>query len=219
MAGPALFLDFDNTITVGDVLDGLIERFSPREDWRDWEAQWQAGSLSTRECLARQLGGMRATREQLAEAACAVALDPAFAPLVHLARERAIPLAILSDNVAPVIRAILGHHGLGDVPVFANDVVFGPGTLEARFPHHDPACARCAHCKALHLRASAHRPRIYVGDGLSDVCPALVADVLYAKDSLAREMAARGVPFRGFATLEDVLRDVAQGRFPGGSGG
>ena len=56
---PVLFFDFDNTITQGDVLDRVIERYSASQSWREWEAQWQAGSMTTRECLQRQVGDLR----------------------------------------------------------------------------------------------------------------------------------------------------------------
>src|SRR5262249_17004221 len=62
---PVLFLDFDNTITVGDVLDGIIERFSPDAAWRGWEDEWRAGRLSAADCLSRQVGALRVTREAL----------------------------------------------------------------------------------------------------------------------------------------------------------
>ncbi len=48
--------------------------------------------------------------------------------------------------------------------------------------------------------------RIFVGDGLSDVCPALAADVVFAKDSLAAELARRGTPYRPFQSLTDVSK-------------
>jgi 2,3-diketo-5-methylthio-1-phosphopentane phosphatase len=204
-AGPALFLDFDNTITLGDVLDRVIERYSVTEAWREWEAEWQAGRMSTHECLRRQIGDLRASPEELRRFMSGVAIDPAFARIVAWAAANGVDLRILSDNFSPLIHAILDHHGLPAVPVFANELVFSAGRLEARFPFRDPACARCAHCKGQHLRAAKGRPRIYVGDGLSDVCPSLVADVVFAKDSLAADLARRGVPFRPYLTLDDVL--------------
>jgi 2-hydroxy-3-keto-5-methylthiopentenyl-1-phosphate phosphatase len=40
---PALFFDFDNTLTAGDVLDKVIEAFSPDDAWRLWESEWDGG--------------------------------------------------------------------------------------------------------------------------------------------------------------------------------
>src|SRR5262249_45371870 len=115
------------------------------------------------------------------------------------------PLQILSDNFLVLIRAILRREGLGEVPVFANELMFSGERLEARFPWRDPACARCAHCKAVHVRAASRRPRIFVGDGLSDVCPSIPADLVFAKDSLAAELERRGVAFRRYRGLDEIL--------------
>jgi 2-hydroxy-3-keto-5-methylthiopentenyl-1-phosphate phosphatase len=203
---PVLFLDFDNTITAGDVLDRVIERFSASDGWRDWEAEWQAGQMSTHECLRRQVSDLRASPEELRGFMSSVIIDPAFRHIVAWAAAKGSELCILSDNFSPFIAAILEQQGLSEVPVFANELVMVGGRLEARFPFRDPGCLRCAHCKAQHLRSAEGRPRIYVGDGLSDLCPSLVADVVFAKDSLAAELGRRGVPFQAYGTLEDLLR-------------
>ena len=47
---------------------------------------------------------------------------------------------------------------------------------------------------------------VHVGNGrVSDLCGALAADVVFAKDSLAEELADRGRPYEPFATLHDVI--------------
>ena len=209
-AGPALFFDFDNTVTVGDVLDRVIEQYSASEAWRDWEAEWQVGRMSTSECLHRQLGNLRVSPEELHRFMSTVDIDPAFPRIVAWAAANGAELRILSDNFSPLIHAILDHQGLNNVPVFANEFDFRVGRFEARFPFRDPACARCAHCKAQHLRVAQSRPRIFVGDGLSDVCAALVADVVFAKDSLAADLERRGLPYRPYRALDDVLRYLNQ---------
>ncbi len=204
--GPVLFFDFDNTITRGDVLDGVIERYSASDEWRAWEAQWQAGAMTTAQCLARQIGDLRAAPEELRGFVAETAIDPAFTEIVQWARECAIDLYIVSDNFTPLIETILHAHGLDEMRILANELDYIDGRLQARFPLRDVGCKRCAHCKAQHLRAVAARPRIFVGDGLSDVCPALVADVVFAKDSLAAELVQREVAFRPYESLDTVLR-------------
>jgi len=205
VGAPELFFDFDNTITLGDVLDGIIERYSASEAWRDWEADWQAGRMSAHECLRRQVGDLRASPAELLDYVSTVHIDPAFPRIVAWARAQRADLRILSDNFSSFIATILAHQELSMVPVLANELVYAAGRFDARFPFRDPVCARCAHCKAQHLRNVAGRPRIYVGDGLSDICPSLVAVVVFAKDSLAVELGRRGVPFRPFLALDDVL--------------
>ena len=47
---------------------------------------------------------------------------------------------------------------------------------------------------------------MHIGNGrVSDTCGALAADVAFAKDSLAQELARRGVAYEAFDTLHDVV--------------
>lgn len=200
-----LFFDFDNTVTQGDVLDRVIERYSRTDSWREWEAEWQAGRMSTVECLHRQVGSLEVSLTELEAFLSDVRLDPHFADIHAWAESRGVRLSILSDNFLPLISAILRRHGLGSIPVFANGLGLGKEGLEALFPWRDPTCARCAHCKAIQVRSCERRPRLFVGDGLSDVCGALAADIVFAKDSLAATLVQRKVAFHRYASLADVL--------------
>src|SRR5437868_3124296 len=83
---PVLFFDFDNTLTQGDLLDELIERYSPNEEWRDWEHAWSEGQLPARECLRMQIENMRVSRGELFDFLSRVRIDPAFVDLVQWAR-------------------------------------------------------------------------------------------------------------------------------------
>jgi len=207
---PALFFDFDNTLTRSDVLDELIERYSPNEAWRDWEEAWQQGRLPARECLRLQVENMRVSRERLLEDVMRVRIDPVFAEIVDWARFHGVPVRIVSDSFFPLISEILYANGITGVPVFANDLGFAPGgRLVPSFPYYDPSSACAANAKESHLapyRAS-HRI-IFAGDGHSDLEAALAADVVFAKSTLAKELDARGVTFYPFDTLEPVLAFV-----------
>lgn len=203
---PALFLDFDNTITSSDVLDRIIERYSATDRWRQWEADWRDGRISTRQCLESQIGDLRVTPADLIAYTDGMQIDEAFEPLVSWAAAHGIATAIVSDNFTFVIEAMLRRRGLPAVPVYANHLAFEGDRLRASFPFFDPGCDRCAHCKAQHLRRLTGRARVFVGDGLSDICPAAAADVVFAKDSLADHLRSIGSPYRAFDSLADVLR-------------
>lgn len=201
----ALFLDFDNTITSSDVLDQIIEHYSASNRWRRWEADWRQGRISTRSCLEQQIGDLRVTREELVEFTDRIAIDPGFEPLLSWAAANGVEAAIVTDNFALIVEAMLRRRGLPEVTIYANRLDFDGDRPRASFPLRDPHCERCAHCKAQHLRRAADRLRVFAGDGLSDICPALAADVVFAKDSLAAHLQAMGSPYRPFRTLGDVL--------------
>jgi 2,3-diketo-5-methylthio-1-phosphopentane phosphatase len=202
---PALFLDFDNTIASCDVLDRVIERYSATERWRLWETDWRQGRISTRECLEQQIGDLRVTPAELIRFTDEFAIDQAFAPLLSWAAANGVETAIVSDNFAVIVAAMLERRGFPAVRIYANRLDFDADRPRASFPLRDPRCQRCAHCKAQHVRRVTDRLRVFAGDGLSDICPALAADVAFAKDSLAAHLQAAGRPYRPFRTLTDVL--------------
>ena len=204
---PALFFDFDNTLTHGDVLDELIERYSPNEAWRDWEEAWQQGRLAAADCLRLQVENMRVSRKRLLADVARVRIDPAFAEIVGWARRHGVAVRIVSDSFLPLIAHILGANGIQAIEVFANDLRFAPGgRLIPSFPYQDTASACSANAKARHLTPyrAGHRI-IFAGDGHSDLDAALAADVVFAKSTLANELDARGVTFYPFETLQPVL--------------
>lgn len=205
MRKPVLVFDFDNTLTPGDILDQVVERFSPNEQWRHWEGEWVAGRLPARECLRLQVENLRVTREALFDYLLSVRVDPAFPGILAWARARQVEVIIVSDSFLPMIRHILANNAIEGVPVYANDLAFSGDRLHPGFPFHDPAFPRSANAKANHLAPYGGNTIVYAGDGRSDLDAALVSDVVFAKDSLAQELAARSVPFLPFATLDPML--------------
>jgi 2,3-diketo-5-methylthio-1-phosphopentane phosphatase len=202
---PVLFFDFDNTLTDGDILDQVIEKFSPDEKWRDWENAWEDGHLPARECLRLQVENLRVGRDDLFAHLSRVRVDPAFAKIVEWAHARGIGVNIVSDSFLPLIRHILVNNGIDVVPIFANDLRFSGDRLVPSFPFYDPACARSANAKARHLAPFGDHRIIFAGDGHSDLDAALAADVVFAKSTLARELHALQVAYRSFDNLEPVL--------------
>ncbi|HTQ76467.1 MAG TPA: HAD-IB family phosphatase [Burkholderiales bacterium] len=200
-----LYFDFDNTLTAGDVLDDVIATFSPDERWRRWEEAWMQGRISARDCLRAQVGALRVTREALLRHLAPVRIDPAFPGILAWARRRGVEVSIVSDSFVPLIQPILRNNGIRGVRVLANELSFAGDRLVPSFPHYDPAFPRSANAKARHLARRRAATNVFAGDGRSDLDAALAADIVFAKDILARELAARRVGYRPFETLAPVL--------------
>ena len=56
--------DFDGTITRSDTIDAILEQFALPQ-WLDVEAEWAAGKIGSRECLAQQAQYLRVTPTEL----------------------------------------------------------------------------------------------------------------------------------------------------------
>jgi 2-hydroxy-3-keto-5-methylthiopentenyl-1-phosphate phosphatase len=51
---------------------------------------------------------------------------------------------------------------------------------------------------------------IYIGDGYSDRCPAMQADIVFAKDHLADLMDEKGVQYEPFESFADVIEKTLE---------
>ena len=207
------WVDFDGTITRVDVLDELIRRHAIDDSWRAVAADWQAGRIGSRECLARQLTAVRATDDQLAALLAEVPLDPGVNRLFGLLDRVAVPATVVSDGVDRFIVPLLGRAGLSHLPVRSNAVDRRGSAMTLICPHGSAGCrSAAAHCKCRSIAdlTTAGRDRhVYVGDGRSDLCPARRADVVFAKGVLANALAAEGIAFVPFETLHDVADALA----------
>jgi 2-hydroxy-3-keto-5-methylthiopentenyl-1-phosphate phosphatase len=212
-AGFRVFIDFDNTITVGDVLDGVIEKFSADERWRALEADWAAGRIGARACLDGQLRGLRARWPDFARHLDGVPLDPGFAKLLEVVRREHGELTIVSDNFDLFVGHILRRQGLADVAFHANHLELDGDRATPSFPFANPDCPDCAHCKKTHFIPPNDDGRrvIYIGDGQSDLCPARHAGLVFAKSGLLAQLRREKVPclaFGGLADVAEALQDL-----------
>jgi 2-hydroxy-3-keto-5-methylthiopentenyl-1-phosphate phosphatase len=205
----ALVVDFDGTACLQDVSELLLAAFGEP----GWEAHDEAvdrGEMGLREAARHQAAMLHGSREEmLAHALAHAELDPTFPPFVAWAKERGLPLELVSDGFAFYIRPILERAGLGHLPVVTNEMVFD-GRPRLRHPNGHPECVGCGTCKMLavqRLRASAG-PVAFIGEGQSDRYGALYADVVFAKDALVPICERDGVPYRPWRTFDDVRADL-----------
>ena len=109
----------------------------------------------------------------------------------------------MSDGFGFYVEEACAPHG---VDVLTNAVDFT--TRELLFPHEDRCCpcSTCGVCKQAPIKDAKYRGQttVLVGDGASDRKAALLADVVFAKDSLAIWCVTFGVRALPFSTLEDV---------------
>lgn len=199
-----VFVDFDGTIATCDVTDFLLDRFASPE-WHEIEADWQAGRIGSRECLARQVALMRATPEEIDGAIAEIEIDPGFTTFVRECRAHDIATTIVSDGFDRVISAVLRRHDVS-VPFAANRLeAVGSDGWRLGFPHEREDCrARAGHCKCASARLVDRRPKVVVGDGRSDFCLAGEADLVFAKSKLLELCRSASVTHEPFADFFDV---------------
>lgn len=203
LSNASVFLDFDGTITTVDTGVHLLDTLAP-PDWREVEALYKAGKIGSRECMSRQWEMLPADRAAIEAAVREVPLDQDFELLVDHLRTSGAEVIIVSDGYGFRAEEVGRHSG---VPVLTNGIDWD--RFAVVFPVVEPGCpcGLCGTCKRAPIEEARRRGRltVLVGDGASDARAAEVADVVFAKDELARFCRQAGIPYRPFRTLGDVV--------------
>jgi 2-hydroxy-3-keto-5-methylthiopentenyl-1-phosphate phosphatase len=205
-----VFVDFDGTISVGDTTDLILERFAD-PSWQAVEADWVAGRIGSRECLARQLDLIRATPQALDAFARNSAIDPHFTDFAALCAVHGVPLTVVSDGLDRIATAMLARAGL-ELPIVANHLEWlGADRWRLGFPHAREDCSATAgHCKCATLAAEPGSLRVMIGDGRSDFCAAAAADLVIAKGALAIYCGNNRIPFEPFTDFAGAAAVLAR---------
>jgi 2-hydroxy-3-keto-5-methylthiopentenyl-1-phosphate phosphatase len=200
----SVFLDFDGTISDRDVSLHVLERVAA-DGWWELHEQYERGEIGSRECTFDQWALVNAGEDEVRRVAAEVPLDPGFEPLLDELRAHGAEVTIVSDGFGFYVHDLCGPY---DVEILTNAVDFESAQL--LFPHEDRCCpcSTCGVCKQAPIKDARHRGQttVLVGDGASDRKAALLADVVFAKGSLASWCSTFGVQTLPFETLDDVRR-------------
>ena len=218
-AGWMVQCDFDGTISTEDVTDSLLQRFG-RDGWEALETAWERGEIGSRQCMAGQVALLDMDRAELDAHLATIGVDPYFGAFVRAARERGMPVQVVSDGIDYAIHAVLERHGLDDLPVIANRLVqTGPRSWSLQSPWSSPSCARASgncKCERLAEQQAKHGRVLFVGDGTSDFCVSGKADFVLAKYKLIQYCERHRIAhapfndFSEFAALLSPLQETAE---------
>lgn len=156
----------------------------------------------------------------LRQSASEMPQDESFPEFVATVRDRGGYVEVVSDGLGFYVRPNLAALGVSDLPVATNDNRVGAGGAGVSFPYGHPTCHVCGTCKRERVRIhqASGRVVVFVGDGTSDRFAAAHADLVFAKESLARICEREGWPFSAWHRFDDVTAEVERafgdGRLP-----
>ena len=201
-----VFIDFDGTLAPGDPTDTLLDRFADKS-WLQLEAEFKAGRMTSRECMARQIDLIRATPEAYDALVGSMTIDPHFQAFADLSERHGIPMTIVSDGPDRSIEILLRKSGL-ELPFYANKMEFtGGDRWRLSFPHARPDCVTLSgNCKCQFPERFPAATQIMIGDGRSDFCISRRVDLVLAKDALAKHCEAQGLAHHPIKDFRDATR-------------
>ena len=210
-----IFCDFDGTVTVDDVGENFFHTFGNEEIPKILDDLY-AGRIMPRECYDREFAVLQGlTLSSCEDFISKQTIDPHFREFTEWCREQKIDFWILSDGFDFYIGRILERFELANIPFLSNHLAMsapvhgyaGDLHVEPKFPFTDSECDQCANCKRNHMLTLSGDDDIivYVGDGISDRCPARYADIVFAKGRLVKYCQEENITYFEYRTFRQVI--------------
>ncbi|MBI2872892.1 MAG: MtnX-like HAD-IB family phosphatase [Chloroflexi bacterium] len=205
-----ILCDFDDTAAEQNVAQLLLEHFADGA-WPPLRQEYRRGAITFREYQERAFQAVRQPREALKQYVREHStLRPGFIELARYCKGHDVFLAIVTLGLDFYVDALLEKHGLEYLPRYAAQAIFTHNGLEYRYANASPDCPRWGNCKCSILRqyqAQGHRV-IYIGDGVSDFCPAPLADMVFAREPLLSLCREREISHRELTNFQEVIQEL-----------
>ncbi|MBD3266416.1 HAD-IB family phosphatase [bacterium] len=180
----AYFVDFDFTISNGDIWDAIVKYFAPN-GWKQVVNEYLEGKINSRQYNERVAAMIQPREPEVRELVLSMGIDPTFHDFTTWLDTHQYPITIVSDGYDYYIDLLLSQAGLEHLPVFCNRMVWHEDGIEVEFPLHKEDCEiGMAHCKCQHFAKFPGMRHVYIGDGVSDICAATKSHHIYAKRNL-----------------------------------
>lgn len=205
----SIIADFDGTITNQDTNGLLISHFGSAQN-QEIERLYKDNIIGAKEALERHFTSMRFSEEEYQKyLSKEVNLDPHFKSFHKKIKEKKIAFKIVSGGFINSIKLILENEGINESEVYANRLDFQDEQLNLQFYHDLKECNMpfkvCGLCKLSFLEREGQRCNIFIGDGLTDRCMALKAELVFAKDGLAKFCEQEKINYIEFSTFQDII--------------
>jgi 2,3-diketo-5-methylthio-1-phosphopentane phosphatase len=209
-----IFCDFDGTITRHDTGDEFFKQFA---DFEPHHADLMMKRTDVREYYRRVTATLRATQQDIDHFAAQAEIDAYCSDFLSFVEQKGWSFTILSDGFENYIRPIVKRITSRPVHIRANKLILSEtdsNLWRPVFPYADESCnCFCASCKRNQMLSLADSLIIYIGDGLSDTCPAAYADMVFAKNKLAAYCNQNGIMHHPWSSFFDI-RMILSKRLP-----
>jgi 2,3-diketo-5-methylthio-1-phosphopentane phosphatase len=208
------FVDFDGTIAMNDVGNAFFIEFGTNTDhYLAVETAWLRGEISSSDLYNAACKSIRVSPQRFQKFLASQDIDPSFLAFLEDTRLRGDSTVVLSDGFENYITPIFERFEIRDLEVYANRFTIDreDETIIPHFPFIAHTCGKCANCKGYHVKRlrKSNEITVFIGDGNSDCCGAVVCDYIFAKNDLADYCEANHIEYFPFRDFHDVIKGIA----------
>jgi 2-hydroxy-3-keto-5-methylthiopentenyl-1-phosphate phosphatase/methylthioribulose-1-phosphate dehydratase len=207
---PIIFCDFDGTITVKDNIVAIMRKFAPPE-WESITEQILNQEISIRKGVGALFQLLPTSlKEEITRFSIEQAeIRPGFENLLSFAKKETIPYYVVSGGIDFFVDPILAPFGLKKSQIYRNESDFSGERIKITWPNpcDDHCDVDCGLCKTTIIRSYPNEKyfKIMIGDSITDLAGAKLADVVFARGFLLEKCKQLGLRYHPYETFDDIL--------------
>ncbi|MBB2479572.1 2-hydroxy-3-keto-5-methylthiopentenyl-1-phosphate phosphatase [Bacillus sp. APMAM] len=206
---PIIFCDFDGTITNSDNIISIMKHFAP-DGWEQIKNQVLSQAVTIEEGVGKMFSLLPSGyKDEIVQYVKQNAtIRDGFQDFVQFTKSKNIPFYIVSGGIDFFVYPMLESFGPFQA-VFCNHGDFSSENIQIKWPNPcDDHCSNgCGCCKTSIIRKLTNEShfKIVIGDSITDLEAAKVADLIIARDFLADKCKELGLPYYPFQTFNDCI--------------
>lgn len=205
--------DFDNTISERDFYWIVIDYYIGQRGI-DYYTEWKKSNKIGAEFLNTVFSWYTFTEEEHIKALDRVRMDKHLEEVEAFVTDHGGEFHILSAGFRYYIDYALAKRHLGHLNVITNEGSFRDGHFvmepDETSPFYSDIYGINKEAVALHYKAQTKK-LYFAGDSEPDFWAAQHADVIFAKDELARILDTSGIPYLTYRNFQDILTALNKG--------
>jgi len=210
MTDSILFVDFDGTITSEETLEGAMRLCVDPGEYERKAREMLSGAITISEVLHYAFSRIPSSRlEEIKAYVRSVPVRPGFGELLALAEERGIPVVVISGGLRPCVEEKLAPYRSRLLDVYSVELDCSGETMTLRSEYED---GQEIMSKTRVMARYSYRRALCVGDSYTDVHMAMASQTVFARDTLAKILTVKGVPYTPWEDFFDIARAISSSR-------
>lgn len=218
MKKTVIFCDFDGTITVNDNIVAIMKQFNP-PGWEDIVKRIMSREISIREGVGSMFALLPTERRAEIEqyAIHNITIRAGFAELLRFCAAQSIEFFVTSGGIDFFVHPTLAAFDIDEAHIYCNGSDFGGETIRITWPHPcDEHCHNdCGMCKTTVMRRfpAEDYTRIVIGDSITDVEAAKIADRVFARSHLVSLCEQLGIAYHPYEDFFAIIASLKEGSY------
>ena len=207
MPRTTVFCDFDGTITIEDLIVQVWSRFA-QPGWEQVVDDMHAGRVSLKEGVPALFAQIPFSKknEIIAYAKQVVRFREGFPDFLRFCRKYTLNFVVLSGGVDFFVYPVLDPYKQFISRIYSVPSSLNGPNITLDLPY---ACDTDALCKAKILDAwPKSSQRLFIGDSITDVHGARVANRVFARGRLPALLDREHVAYEPFENFTDIMREL-----------